>query len=61
MTSKIFDRYGLDLLDALEKGRRARPIFPPRSTPRPSQAYLHRMDALRQWRKDLGRQLNVRI
>ena len=59
VTSKVFDRYGLDLLDALEKGRRARPIFPPRGAPRPSQAYLHRMDALRQWRKDLGRQLNV--
>jgi ribonuclease D len=59
LTSKAFDRYGISLLDALELGHRSRPIYPPRSAPRPSQAYLHRMDALRQWRKDLGRQLDV--
>jgi len=59
LSPKAFDRYGLGLLDALEQGRLAHPIYPPRNSTRPSQAYLHRLDALRQWRKELGRELEV--
>ncbi len=59
LSPKAFDRYGISLLDALDAGRRARPIYPPRSAPRPSQAYMRRMDALRQWRKEQGRQMDV--
>ncbi|HMN63024.1 MAG TPA: HRDC domain-containing protein, partial [Anaerolinea sp.] len=45
--------------DPAQHGRQARPIYTPRNSSRPSQAYLHRLDALRQWRKELGRELEV--
>jgi ribonuclease D len=54
-----FDRYGLGLLETLEKGARSRPVYPPHHPPRPSQAYLRRLETLRKWRKEVGRGLGV--
>jgi len=60
LTPVAFDRYGLGLLETLEKGARSRPVFPPHHPPRPSQAYyLRRLETLRKWRKEVGRGLGV--
>lgn len=59
MTASTFDRYGLGLLETIEQGRNARPVFPPRNPPRPSAAYLRRHERLRRWRKEAGQAMQV--
>jgi ribonuclease D len=59
LSSSAFDRYGLGLLEAVEAGRKGRPIYPPHHAPRPSAAFLHRLELLRKWRKEVARQLEV--
>lgn len=51
-------RYGRDLLGCVSRGLQARPIRPPRGA-RPTGAYLARVDALRNWRKNQARRMGV--
>ncbi len=52
------ERHGAALLAAVQRGLRRPPIYPPRNC-RPSDAYLARLEALRQWRKTTAQQLGV--
>ena len=51
-------RHGIALLQAVQRGLRAEPVRLHRP-PRPNDAYLTRLDALRQWRKVAARGLAV--
>lgn len=51
-------RYGRGLLSAIKEGKHASPAHPP-NNPRPRNAVLERIDALRDWRKHTGRDLGV--
>jgi ribonuclease D len=51
-------RHGLALLEAVQRGLQAEPIFPPRMQ-RPDGAYLERIDKLRLWRKHTAHELGV--
>ncbi len=44
------DRHGFQLLQAVQRGLKARPLQHKRS-PRPDEAYLERLERLRRWRK----------
>ncbi|MDD5468016.1 MAG: HRDC domain-containing protein [Anaerolineales bacterium] len=59
MTSRQVGRHGHALLAAVERGLNARPLRPPRST-RPSEAFLNRLESLRQWRKRTGERMGVK-
>ncbi len=50
---------GDELLAAIQRGKTAEPIYPP-SRPRPSRAYLDRVDRLLNWRKRRGRKMGVK-
>lgn len=58
LTPRQIHAYGRDLLAAVERGRRAAPLLRTRP-PRPSQAYLDRLDRLSEWRKEAGRKMGV--
>lgn len=58
MTPGQMSRHGKGILAAVERGLRADPIYPPRSR-RPDEAYLERLEALRNWRKITARKLGV--
>ncbi len=58
MSSGQVRRHGNQLLQAVRRGQQAEPIFPSRS-PRPSDAYLQRLEQLRIWRKETGAKLHV--
>jgi ribonuclease D len=58
LSERQFERYGRGLLSAVQRGLRAEPLWPPRQ-PRPDEAYLARLDALREWRKRTGQQWGV--
>lgn len=58
LSSKQFERYGEGLVGAVQRGLRAEPLKPPRQ-PRPDEAYLARLEALREWRKHTGQRLGV--
>ena len=51
-------RHGLGLLEAVRRGLRAGPRYPPRN-PRPDEDYLARLDALRTWRKQTAQEMGV--
>lgn len=51
-------RYGRGLLGAIKEGKQAPPTHPP-NNPRPRNAVLERIDALREWRKRTGRDRGV--
>ena len=51
-------RHGPRLLDAVKRGLQAAPLYPTR-TPRPNDAYLQRLDALRNWRKQAALEMGV--
>jgi len=51
-------RYGQGILDAIQKGLEAPPIHFPKH-PRPDDAYLVRLDALKNWRKQIARKMRV--
>lgn len=59
MSRRQMDRHGYELLSAVERGLQAEPIYPPRS-PRPSEDFLNRLDALRTWRKKTAREIGVK-
>ncbi|PWH15766.1 MAG: hypothetical protein DDG59_10950 [Anaerolineae bacterium] len=52
------ERHGAALVAAVQRGLRRPPLFPRRNC-RPSDAYLARLMALRQWRKSTALQLGV--
>jgi ribonuclease D len=58
LSERQFERYGRGLLSAVQRGLRAEPLWPPRQ-PRPDEAYLARLEALREWRKHTGQRLGV--
>jgi ribonuclease D len=51
-------RHGYQLLESVQRGLQARPIYP-RRTPRPSDQFLNRLERLRQWRKQAGLKMGV--
>jgi ribonuclease D len=58
MTNKQVRRHGHALLNAVQRGLRAEPKYPP-SSPRPEDGYLDRVDALRYWRKKMAKTMGV--
>lgn len=52
------ERFGKGLLAAVEKGLASPPLYPPHNH-RPPEAQLHRLQLLRDWRKETGRELGV--
>ncbi len=58
MTSGQVRRHGKHLLEAVQYGLQSDPFYPPRN-PRPNERYLHRMEALRHWRKEAADKMGV--
>ncbi len=58
MTPPQMRRHGARLLEAVRRGQKAKPLYPPRQ-PRPNERYLDRLEALREWRKMAGRKMGV--
>jgi ribonuclease D len=58
MSQNQVRRHGSQILKAVRRGQRAEPVFPTKP-PRPSEAYLQRLERLRQWRKESGDSLQV--
>lgn len=58
MSQRQVRRHGSQLLRAIQRGLRAKPIYPPRS-PRPDRGFLERQEALRGWRKRTARDMGV--
>jgi ribonuclease D len=51
-------RHGAALLRAVQRGLASEPIYPPKS-PRPDERYLHRLEALRTWRKQAAQDMGA--
>jgi len=58
VSSKIAERYGRDLIEAVKKGANKPPIVLEKRS-RPSQDYLDRLQALQNWRKNTAKQMGV--
>jgi ribonuclease D len=58
LSSRLAHRYATGLLEAVEKGQKAPPEYPPHHE-RPEAKVLERIDALREWRKLTGSGLSV--
>ncbi|MFN2302632.1 MAG: ribonuclease D [Anaerolineales bacterium] len=58
VSKRIIEKYGEGLIHAVKQGEKEPPECPPHH-PRPEDAVLERMDALREWRKSYGHSLNV--
>jgi len=58
LSPRLANRFGKALLAAVQKGKKAPPIFPEKHT-RPSNAYIKRIDTLKDWRKKKGSQMGV--
>ncbi|MFZ2098172.1 MAG: HRDC domain-containing protein [Anaerolineales bacterium] len=58
MTNHQMKRHGTALLQAVQRGLQAEPVYPPRNV-RPDDHFLARVEALKQWRKQKARQLEV--
>ncbi len=58
LTMRQIDFFARDVLEAVWRGMQARPVRRPVS-PRPDEAFLRRLDALRQWRKSAAKKLGV--
>jgi len=52
------DLYASDILAAVRRGIQARPVRRP-VPPRPDEAFLRRLESLRQWRKNAARKMGV--
>lgn len=59
LSERLIERYGRDILTAVEKGRAAAPIPRPPRMPRPDQAFLDRLERLKVWRRDAGKKMEV--
>ncbi|MBU4226030.1 MAG: HRDC domain-containing protein [Chloroflexi bacterium] len=58
LSRRQIDLFASDMLKAIRRGLQARPVL--RSTsPRPDEALLKRLDALRHWRKNVAERLGV--
>jgi ribonuclease D len=57
-SEKIIKRHGNGLLKAIARGETAPPIIRQR-TPRPDEAFLARIESLKEWRKTLAKELKV--
>lgn len=58
LTLRQMDLFASDILEAVRRGMEARPVRRLIS-PRPDEAFLRRLDALRQWRKSTARKMGV--
>jgi ribonuclease D len=58
ISARQVERFGAQLAEAVQRGLRAQPLYPPRN-PRPSDEYLARLEALRRWRKAVAEQMGV--
>ena len=58
LNPKQSQRHAEGLLRAVQRGRHADPLYPPRQT-RPDERYLTRLDALRDWRKKTAQGIGV--
>jgi ribonuclease D len=58
LSPRQLQRHGEALVRAVRRGLKAEPIYPPR-TSRPEDAYLARLDALRNWRKRRAKEMGV--
>jgi ribonuclease D len=59
MSRRQMERHGKALLTVVQRGLESDPVYPTRS-PRPSEAFLDRVDALRRWRKETAEQMGVK-
>ncbi len=59
LSGRLLSRHGDGLLEAVEKGYEAGPLERPHNHTRPTEDFLFRLDALRNWRKDMGQQMGV--
>ncbi len=59
LSPRLIDRYGKEILAAVENGRMAAPIPKPPRAPRPDQEFLDRLERLKQWRRDAGKKIEV--
>jgi ribonuclease D len=58
LSGKQVSRWGKAILQAVEKGQAA-PIVKPQRVKRPNDAFLSRLDALKNWRKTAARKMKV--
>ena len=58
ITTHQMDRHGKALLQAVQRGLQAKPVHPPRNV-HPDARFLARVEALKQWRKQKARELEV--
>ena len=58
LSSRQVKRWGREVLQAVEKGGKA-PLVKPQQPERPDEAYLLRLDALKNWRKHTARKMKV--
>lgn len=58
LSSKQVERWGRAILQAVEKGQTA-PFAKPQQPERPDEAFLSRLEALKNWRKNTARQMGV--
>jgi len=58
MTPGQMDRHGRGIIQAVQRGLAAKPVFPPRSQ-RPDERFLSRLEKLRQWRKKTALSMGV--
>ena len=58
LSHKQVKHWGKDILRAVEKGQKA-PIVKPQQPERPDDAFLSRLDALKTWRKNAARKMQV--
>jgi ribonuclease D len=58
MTDRQIERHGKAILAAVRRGAKAPPIYPPHH-PRPDDAFLERVETLKNWRKGTAREMGV--
>lgn len=58
MTNRQMKRHGKALLQAVQRGLQAEPVYPQRNM-RPDDRFLARVEALKQWRKQKAHQMRV--
>jgi ribonuclease D len=59
MTNGQISRHGPALVNAVERGLQAPPLYPPQ-TPRPSEEVIERLELLRNWRKATAAEMGVK-
>lgn len=59
MSRRQVERHGGALLEVVQRGLDSDPVYPPRS-PRPSDAFLGRVESLRRWRKYTAGRMGVK-